>query len=219
MASKAFAKAHRKFGTIGLLPTLITDDPDKSVQAITAVNQAIYSKRYPVFLGLHLEGPFLNNHRKGVHNADKFRQATPSDIQTITQQHEGKVMLTLAPEIVGNEVIEQLHAHGIIVSAGHTAATYEQTQSALAVGLKGFTHLFNAMTPLHSREPGVTGAALLDPDSWCGIIADGHHVHYASLKLAIKIKPTGKVMLVTDAMPVTGSNQKDFILDGRTIKT
>ncbi len=214
---EGIARTHRQFGTTGLLPTLITDNPDKLEQALAAVNQAIQQK-IPGVLGVHLEGPFLNKQRKGVHNAKKFRQPTSSDIQVLTQPHKGKVMVTVAPEMVGIGVIKELATNGIIVSAGHTAATYEQTRNALAAGLKGFTHLFNAMTPLQSREPGVTGAALLDPDSWCGIIADGHHVHYATLKLAIELKPQGKVMLVTDAMPVTGSRQTEFVLDGKTIK-
>jgi N-acetylglucosamine-6-phosphate deacetylase len=213
----AIAKAHRQFGTTGLLPTLITGKPDKFSQAITAVKQAILQK-VPGVLGVHLEGPYLNNHRKGVHNADQFRQPSQLDIQAMTMANPGKVMITLAPEVVGNEVIQKLKAQGIIVSAGHTAATYEQIKSALTAGVTGFTHLFNAMTPLQSRAPGVVGAALLNPDSWCGIIVDGHHVHYASLQLALKTKPKGKVILVTDAMPVTGSSQDSFVLDGRTIK-
>jgi N-acetylglucosamine-6-phosphate deacetylase len=212
----AIANAHRQFGTTGLLPTLITDSADHMKAAICAVNDAI-QQGIPGVLGIHLEGPFLNSQRKGVHNPEKMRVISSEDIDMITSLPQGKTLMTLAPEIVGNDIIRQLQQHNIIVAAGHTAANHDQIQSALKAGLQGFTHLFNAMTPLHSREPGVVGTALSDPDSWCGVIADGHHVHYSNLKLAVSAKPQGKIILVTDAMPIVGSSKNYFTLEDKTI--
>jgi N-acetylglucosamine-6-phosphate deacetylase len=127
-------------------------------------------------------------------------------------------MLTLAPEQVELETIRQLSAAGVIVLAGHTGADYATTRAALDAGLRGFTHLYNAMTPLGSREPGVVGAALDDPASWCGLIVDGRHVHPASLRVAIAAKPRGKCVLVTDAMPPVGAAEPSFVLNGETIR-
>ena len=114
-------------------------------------------------------------------------------------------------------VIKQLSDNGVLVFAGHTGANYEQTKIALDKGLKGFTHLFNAMTPMLGREPGVVGAALEDNNSWCGIIVDGYHVDNATLKVAIAAKATGKMVLVTDAMPTVGAVDKRFMLNGEEI--
>ena len=102
----------------------------------------------------------------------------------------------------------------MIVCAGHTGASYEQLRDAFAAGVRGVTHLFNAMTPLQSRDPGAVGAALEDADSWCGLIVDGYHVHDAALRVAIAAKPVGKAMLVTDAMPPVGGEREDFTLYG-----
>ncbi|MBT7331529.1 MAG: amidohydrolase family protein, partial [Oceanospirillaceae bacterium] len=126
-------------------------------------------------------------------------------------------LMTLAPEQVNPDFIHRLTADGMIVSAGHTAASYEQMQEALAKGVRGFTHLFNAMTPMTSREPGVVGAALDHDDSWCGLIVDGHHVHPVTLRQAIKAKARGKMMLVTDAMHTVGEGAGRFDLMGRPI--
>lgn len=126
-------------------------------------------------------------------------------------------MLTLAPERVAPEHIRLLTSRGVIVCAGHTAADYAQTRAALDAGVRGFTHLYNAMSPLQGREPGVVGAALEDPDSWCGVIVDGHHVHPASLRIALAAKARGKIVLVTDAMPPVGSDTDTYVLAGATI--
>ena len=126
------------------------------------------------------------------------------------------MVVTLAPEMVPVEAIERLTAAGVIVCAGHTDASADITQHALRNGLRGFTHLFNAMSQLNSREPGVVGAALLDEDSWCGIIVDGHHVDARTLQLAIRATPLRRFMLVTDAMPSVGG-EKNFLLNGQAI--
>jgi N-acetylglucosamine-6-phosphate deacetylase len=171
----------------------------------------------PGVLGIHLEGPFLSARRKGIHDAAKFRAADAADLDLLAATDAGRILLTVAPEQVPAATLRQLAARGVIIAAGHTAATYAQTRAALAAGMRGFTHLYNAMSPLQSREPGVVGAALEDPASWCGIIVDGHHVHPAALRVALAAKPRGKVFLVTDAMPPVGSDQASFVLNGETI--
>jgi N-acetylglucosamine-6-phosphate deacetylase len=208
--------AHRKFGTSGFLPTLITDTADVMRKALDAVDTAI-EQGVPGVLGIHLEGPFLATARKGIHDASLFRLPDADDIAAITRNRRGVVMLTLAVEEVPLDTIRQLSEAGVLVVAGHTAASYDATRAALDAGVCGFTHLYNAMTPLGSREPGVVGAALDDPYSWCGLIVDGHHVHPAALRVAIAAKARGKSVLVTDAMPPVGADSPEYILNGQTI--
>jgi N-acetylglucosamine-6-phosphate deacetylase len=208
--------AHRKFGTTGFLPTLITDTADVMRQALDAVDAAI-EQGVPGVLGIHLEGPFLATARKGIHDASLFRLPDAEDIAAITRNRRGVVMLTLAVEEVPLDTIRQLSEAGVLVVAGHTAASYDATRAALDAGVCGFTHLYNAMTPLGSREPGVVGAALDDPYSWCGLIVDGHHVHPAAVRVAIAAKTRGKSVLVTDAMPPVGADSPEYVLNGQTI--
>ncbi len=209
-------KAHQQFGTVALLPTLISDSHEKIKAAIAATNEAI-ANNIPGVLGIHLEGPFLNANRKGVHNPLYFTPLGHENIPMLCGLNKGITLVTIAPEQSSSDVIKQLSANGIHVFAGHTDATYEQTKNALENGLTGFTHLFNAMTPMHSREPGVVGAALEDHDSWCGIIVDGYHVNNATLKVAIAAKAPRKMLLVTDAMPTVGTTEKQFMLYGEEI--
>ncbi|MFC4525813.1 N-acetylglucosamine-6-phosphate deacetylase [Dyella halodurans] len=215
-ALRTIGAAHRKFGTTGFLPTLITDTAEIMHKALDAVDAAI-EQGVPGVLGIHLEGPFLATARKGIHDAKLFRLPDADDIAAITRHRRGVVMLTLAVEEVPLDTIRQLSEAGVIVVAGHTAADYTTTRAALDAGVCGFTHLYNAMTPLGSREPGVVGAALDDPHSWCGLIADGHHVHPVALRVAIAAKARGKSVLVTDAMPPVGSDSPEYVLNGQTI--
>lgn len=215
-ALRIMAAAHRKFGTTGLLPTLISDDVDVMRTAIAAVREAI-AAGVPGVLGIHLEGPYLAPTRKGTHNADKFRVPDAAEIAMATSLDNGVTLITLAPERVPAATIRAMVERGAHVAAGHTAATYEQARAGLDAGISGFTHLYNAMTPLQGREPGAVGAALADPHSWCGVIVDGVHVHPASLRVALAAKPRGKVILVTDAMPMVGSDDPSFDLYGETI--
>jgi len=208
--------AHRRFGTTGFLPTLISDSVDTMRAAIAAVEQALVEK-VPGVLGIHLEGPYLSPARKGVHDPKYFHAPGSAELAMLCAPHAGVRLLTLAPEQVARESIEVLAAAGLLLCAGHTAADYATTRDALNAGIRGFTHLFNAMTPLGSREPGVVGAALDDAQSWCGLIVDGHHVHPATLRAAIAAKPRGKMLLVTDAMPPVGADHPDFVLNGETI--
>jgi len=208
--------AHRRYGTTGFLPTLVSDSVDVMRAALAAVEQAL-AEGVPGVLGIHLEGPYLAPARMGVHDPKFFHAPGSEELALLCAPHRGVRLLTLAPERVPLASIGALAAAGVIVCAGHTAADYATARAALAVGVRGFTHLFNAMTPFGSREPGVVGAALEDAESWCGIIVDGHHVHPASLRVAIAAKARGKMLLVTDAMPPVGSDHPKFVLNGETI--
>ncbi len=213
---RAIGRAHRRFGTTGFLPTLISDDLHVVENAIAAVQAAI-DAGVPGVLGIHIEGPFLNAERKGVHNAAKLRELDETGLQLLTSLHGGKTLITLAPEMTTPQIIRKLVDAGTIVSAGHTNATYAEIRTALDHGLRGFTHLFNAMSQLTGREPGVVGAALDDPASWCGIILDGLHVDPVALRIALRSKPHNRFMLVTDAMPSVGIDGDEFMLQGRRI--
>ena len=208
--------AHRRFGTTGFLPTLISDDAQVMEQAITATRQAI-NQKVPGVLGIHLEGPYIAPARKGTHDAGKFRVPDAAEMDMATALDNGITLITLAPECVGTDVVRALVERGALLCAGHTAASYDQARAGLDAGIRGFTHLFNAMSPLTGREPGTVGAALEDRDSWCGVIVDGHHVHPASLRVVLAAKPRGKVLLVTDAMPPVGADDPSYVLYGETI--
>lgn len=208
--------AHRTFGTTGFLPTLISDDAGRMREAIAATRTAI-AQDIPGVLGIHLEGPYLAPARKGTHDASKFRVPDAQEIELATGLDNGITLITLAPEQVGADTVRALVARGAIVCAGHTAASYEETRAGIDAGVRGFTHLFNAMSPLTGREPGAVGAAMEDAGSWCGVIVDGHHVHPASLRVALKAKARGKVFLVTDAMPPVGADDPSYELYGEVI--
>jgi N-acetylglucosamine-6-phosphate deacetylase len=210
--------AHRRFGTAGFLPTLISDDLDAVATAIAAVDAAIASG-VPGVLGIHIEGPFLSATRKGIHDASKFRILDDAAFELLTSLKRGKTLITLAPEATTPDMIRRLVAAGVVVAAGHTNADYATIRAALDAGLGGFTHLFNAMSPLTSREPGAVGAALEDAASWCGLIVDGLHVHPAVLRIALRARGLDRFMLVTDAMPSVGmAGDKSFTMQGRAIR-
>jgi N-acetylglucosamine-6-phosphate deacetylase len=213
---RTLAAAHRRFGTTALLPTLISDDVQVMRTAIDATRQAI-ADGVPGVIGIHLEGPYIAPARKGTHDANKFRVPDADEIAMAASLDNGVTLLTLAPERVPLDSIRALVERGVIVAAGHTAATYEEARAGLEAGIRGFTHLYNAMSPLTGREPGAVGAALEDRGSWVGIIADGVHVHPASLRVALATKPQGKVMLVTDAMPPVGADSPSYELYGEVI--
>lgn len=215
-ALRTMVAGHRKFGTTGMLPTLISDDAEVMARAVQATREAI-AAQVPGVLGIHLEGPYIAPARKGTHDAGKFRVPDADEVRMATSLDNGVTLITLAPERVPASTIRQMVANGAIVAAGHTAASYEEIRTGLEAGITGFTHLYNAMTPLQGREPGVVGAALEDPDSWCGVIVDGVHVHPASLRVALAAKPRGKMLLVTDAMPMVGSDNPAFELYGEVI--
>lgn len=209
-------RAHRRFGTTGFLPTLISDDLEVVGLAMDATRAALRAGT-PGLLGVHIEGPFLSVRRKGVHDPSKFRELEAGLLPLLTSLQLGRTLVTLAPEKARPELIEALVRAGVVVSAGHTNASYATVRTALDHGLSCFTHLFNAMSPLTSREPGVVGAALDDQESWCGVIVDGRHVDPVVLKIALKCKPHDRFVLVTDAMPSVGMSRNAFTLQGRSI--
>ncbi len=215
-AIAAIGRAHRRFGTTGFLPTLISDDATVMAQAIAAADAAI-AAGVPGVLGIHLEGPYIAPARKGTHDAGKFRVPDAGEVAMATALRGGVTLITLAPEQVPGATIRAMVARGAIVVAGHTAASYEQVREGIDAGISGFTHLYNAMSPLQGRDPGAVGAALEDADSWCGIIVDGLHVHPASLRVALAAKPRGKLFLVTDAMPPVGADDPSYALYGEVI--
>lgn len=219
--ARAIAAAHRRLGTTGLLPTVITDSPAVMLAAAMAASQAAAIPGSGV-LGVHLEGPFLNPDRRGVHRQHFIRPPDETDLAQLCAlpgqfAPNGRVLLTLAPEQVPHDAITRLVQAGVRVSGGHSAASLECTQAALKAGMSGFTHLFNAMPPLASRAPGIALAAMGDPGSFCGIIVDGVHVHPAMLRLALATKPAGGLMLVSDCMSPAGTAMTEFMLQGRRI--
>jgi N-acetylglucosamine-6-phosphate deacetylase len=210
---RAIAAAHRKFGTTSMLPTLISDSSEKMAAACDAVEQLIGVE--PGILGIHLEGPFLSPEKAGVHDPLALRRPTADDLAFLTAPRRGARLVTLAPEQVPPQFIAALAAAGVRVSLGHSMATYAQTKQAFAAGLTCFTHLFNAMRPLESREPGPIAAALETADVWYGMIVDGAHVAPAMLRLALRGRAAP--ILVTDAMPPVGGMRSSFRLAGETI--
>jgi N-acetylglucosamine-6-phosphate deacetylase len=209
----AIGAAHRQFGTTSFLPTLITDTDEKMRDAIAAVQKAM--KESPGVLGIHLEGPFLSKEKPGIHNPELIRAADVHHLAMLHSLNGGATVVTLAPECVSPNFISKLVNGGTRVSLGHSMATYEETRQAIADGLTGFTHLFNAMRQLGSREPGPIAAALEAAGCWYGLIVDGEHVSIPMLKLALR--GAGSPMLTTDAMPPVGGTKPSFTLYGHEI--
>jgi N-acetylglucosamine-6-phosphate deacetylase len=213
---RRMAEAFRAFGTTNMLPTVITDATHIIREAAGAVAEA-RRQGVPGILGIHIEGPFLDPRRAGAHPPQHIRAITPEDVAWLKGLDLGIVLLTVAPSHVTPETIRALTQAGIIVSLGHSEATAAEATAALAAGARGFTHLYNAMSQLQNREPGMVGVALTDRSSYCGIIADGHHVHPLALQVALAAKPTGRLYLVTDAMPPAAGGPQRFSLQGREV--
>ena len=211
---RRIAEAHRKFGTTGMLPTVITDDQKVIDQAVASVQDAI-SYHVLGVLGIHLEGPFLDPARKGAHPENFIRTMTESDVQRIAAIACGSVMLTLAPNKVPARFISKLAQSGVLISMGHAEATVAEVQQALGAGARAFTHIYNAMSQLNGREPGMVGACLADHESFCGVIVDGLHVDEIALKVLFAAKANDHIMLITDAMPPAAGGPEKFALQGR----
>lgn len=208
--------AHRGAGTTGLAPTLISDVVATQRAGVAAAIAARARGNRGV-LGVHIEGPFFERSKRGTHADGMIRPMDRDDMDWLLGLRDLPVILTLAPEHLAAGQIRLLADAGIRVCAGHSDASFEQIQAALAEGLCGFTHLFNAMSPLTARAPGVVGAALDDPESWAGVIADGHHVHPASIRIAHRAKAAGRLLLVSDAMAVVGTEEVSFELYGERV--
>lgn len=209
--------AHRALGTTAMLPTVLSDTREQQQSAVTRIDQARTAGNAGI-LGVHIEGPFFNRDKRGAHQENRIREPQEQDLAWLCALDTGVLMVTLAPEAVADDTIGRLSSNGVKVCAGHSAATYQQMAAACEQGLQGITHLFNAMSPPTAREPSITGAALECDQLWAGIIADGHHVHPACLRLAQRLKPAGKLVLVSDAMASVGGEKKHFELYGEDIR-
>ncbi|WOD38349.1 N-acetylglucosamine-6-phosphate deacetylase [Nodosilinea sp. E11] len=203
-------------GTTSFLPTLITAPDEAMIEAIALVTD--YRRHHPHrVLGLHLEGPYLSPKRGGIHNPAYIRPADAAMVQRIVAAGPDIVkLITLAPEVTAAEQIQQLAGAGIVVSAGHSEASFEAALAGFDAGVSMVTHLFNAMSPWQGRSPGLVGAVFSRADVYAGIIADGHHVHYGSVGLAHRIKQD-RLFLVTDATPPVGTTLESFIIGGQEV--
>ncbi len=214
------AGAHARLGTLALLPTLITDTPGITRAAVEAVAQAV-AEGVPGIAGLHLEGPHLSLARKGAHDPSLIRPMTGDDLQFLLDaaRRLPRLLVTIAPESVDAEQISVMTSAGIMVSLGHTDAGFDACRAGFAAGARVVTHLFNAMSQLGNREPGLVGAALATGGVSAGLIADGIHVHAATIRAALAAKAgPGGLFLVTDAMAPAGTEMQAFRLNGREIR-
>jgi N-acetylglucosamine-6-phosphate deacetylase len=209
----AIAAAHRRAGVTGFLPTVVTDAPRVLRETLAAAGEA--QKRVPGSLGVHVEGPYIDRRRKGVHPAEFIRPMLDSDADALIAARAGVMVVTLAPASVSLERIVRLAKAGIVVSLGHSDATAEEAQSVFDAGASAVTHLYNAMSQLNSRAPGVVGAALADSRIVCGLIADGEHAHAAAYRAAIAAKGAHGLALISDAMPPSAGGPDVFELQGR----
>ena len=216
---KTICEAHIKLGSTSILPTLISDSPEVNKQAILAITDAL-DQKINGLVGLHLEGPHLARARKGAHEERFIRPMKEFDcleLESLANKIPN-LMLTVAPEAVSSEQITRLSKAGAIISLGHTDCTFNQAADAVRAGATCATHLFNAMSPLGGREPGLVGAVLDTGKLFSGIIADGFHVNKTSINLALRAKEApGALFLVSDAMSTVGSDQKHFFLNDRLI--
>jgi N-acetylglucosamine-6-phosphate deacetylase len=209
------ADAHRREGVTGFLPTVVTDAPDVLAAALTAARKA--HARVPGALGVHVEGPFIDPRRKGAHPPEFIRPMRERDSEALIAMRAGVMVVTLAPASVPLELVTRLARSGIVVSLGHSDATAEEAKAVFDAGARAATHLFNAMSQLSSRAPGVVGAVLADPRVICGLIADGEHAHPAAYRTAIAAKGPRGIALISDAMPPAAGGPNSFELQGRRI--
>jgi N-acetylglucosamine-6-phosphate deacetylase len=216
---RTICETHRALGTGGLLPTLITA-PREVVSAVLAAGGRAARSKVQGFLGLHIEGPHLDPARKGAHSPELIRPMEQPDLDMLCNAARDMpaLMVTLAPESVTPEQIASLTRAGVTVSLGHTNCSYENARTGFAAGARCVTHLFNAMSPLSHRAPGLVGAAL-DSGVAAGLIADLVHVSAPAIGVAARAKTgPGRLFLVTDARAVAGTDLSHFTLNGRTIE-
>lgn len=217
---RVMAEAHARLGALAILPTLITDRPEVTRAAVEAVAQAA-AEGVPGVAGLHLEGPHLSRARKGAHDPALIRPMTGDDLRFLLDAVRllPRLLLTIAPESVDPEKISALSRAGVRVSLGHTDAGYETCCAAAKAGASLATHLFNAMSQLGNREPGLVGAVLATGGLSAGLIADGIHVHPVAMRAALLAKAgPGELFLVSDAMAPAGTGLQSFTLNGREIR-
>lgn len=211
-------RAHRHFGTTAMMPTLITDSVETMIDAAQAIIDA-RNEQVPGIIGVHFEGPWLSTARKGVHSEAFIRQPSEEELTLLQNPALGVVMVTVAPENVAPETIRQLTDAGIRVFLGHSDASAQQARAALEAGAVGFTHLYNAMSPLQSRAPGMVGTALAHDSSYAGIIVDGYHVDAVACQVAFRAKGANRMILVTDAMALAATDLQEVpFFDTRIIR-
>lgn len=213
----AIAAAHLRYGSTSILPTLISGDAAQRAAALAATRVALAAGT-PGVAGLHIEGPFLSPARHGIHPAAAMVLPTEADLESLCAPFPAPLLVTLAPERVPPAAVARLIAAGRVVFAGHTDADYATVAAAFAAGVRGVTHLFNAMSPFAHRVPGAVGAALDCPGAYAGLIADGAHVHPAAVRLAFAAKGPGRICLVSDAQPPAASSLTGFTLNGQRIE-
>jgi N-acetylglucosamine-6-phosphate deacetylase len=211
----AIVVAHRRFGTTSMLPTLITDAPDVLSAGLAAARTA--QSTIAGAIGIHVEGPFIDPRRKGAHPLEFVRAMTPGDADALIAAKAGVMVVTLAPSAASNDLIARLAQAGIIVSLGHSECGIDEATGAFDAGARAVTHLYNAMSQLGHRQPGLVGAALSDERIFCGLIVDGVHVHDAAMRIALKAKGAGVIALISDAMPPAAGGPDVFELHGRRI--
>ncbi|MBO9399374.1 N-acetylglucosamine-6-phosphate deacetylase [Shimia sp. R9_3] len=214
-AIATIAAAHRRFGTVAILPTVITDRPEVLENAANAI---VAAKDLPGVAGLHIEGPHIAEPRKGTHEGSFIRPLDTRTMNVVRHLREIgiPVMMTLAPEAATLEQISELAGIGVVVSLGHTDATAAQVEAAIAAGASCATHLYNAMSPMTSREPGVVGA-VINSSLYAGIICDGFHVADSMVGLALRARPVpDRMMLVSDSMATVGGPDR-FDLYGHEV--
>lgn len=215
-ALRTITQAHARLGVTAVMATLISDERSKIAAAIEAVTQGI-RERMPGLLGLHLEGPWLSESRRGVHPQRYLRALDADDLDLVAQKRPFPVLVTLSPEQASRDDVRSLVEAGVTVSIGHTAAPHTDVEALVAAGGTGFTHLFNAMPPLEGRTPGAVGVALAERAAWAGLILDGIHVHPVSAKAAFAAKSADKLILVSDAMATVGARESSMTLFGEHI--
>jgi len=215
-AVSAIVEGARKGGTAHVLPTFTSSPGDRYKKALSAVES---SRQLGILgiLGMHLEGPFLSPEKPGIHDARHIREITEADISNLSEFSGGKLLVTLAPECQADGSIKKLNSRGVVVFAGHSNASSKEIEVAENEGLRGATHLFNAMSQLNSRSPGVVGGVLFSNTLYAGIIPDGHHVSWENIGIAIK-SLSGRIFLVTDAMSTLAGTQHDIIIHGKKVR-
>ena len=211
-------RAHRRFGTTSLLPTFITDGLPAMKAARAAIDECLRTAE-PGVLGVHFEGPFLDERKTGAHDRYHVRAASPDDLEVVATANSGGItLLTLSANRYTSEVAATLEAAGVLVALGHCASTFDEATAAFNQGVTGVTHLFNAMSPLESRAPGLVGAALASGAVSCGLILDGVHVSYGAAKAALRALGPDRLMLVTDAVHPVGTDMTEFSLGGQRVR-
>ena len=213
---RTITQAHAHRGVTALMATLISDERGKIAAAIDAVAEGVRA-RMPGLLGLHLEGPWLSEPRRGVHPQRYLRSLDTADLNMVARKHPFPVLVTLSPEQASPDDVHRLTSAGVTVSIGHTSAPHEEIEALIAAGATGFTHLFNAMPPMEGRNPGAVGVALAERKTWAGLILDGIHVHPVSAKAAFAAKSADKLALVSDAMATVGAADTSMNLFGERI--